>query len=149
MPRIGKDVTFDGNKENIQSLFIKWLPTRPEAGVQDPPNITFLSNVQLRIYGWDTDLTDLKQTANNKGFIFNIDGDAPAEPVPEVETPPTQDEIDAYGFFKQAFNDEMESMENAILANIETRYNTLKGANPIPFSDVGKTDIKHLRQRLN
>ena len=80
MARIGKDVTFDGSRNTIADLFVKWLPTRPEFGVQESPNLSFLSDNQLRIYGWNTDLADLKVRANNKNFTFNIDGDAPTEP---------------------------------------------------------------------
>lgn len=144
MARIGKDVTFDGSRKTIVDLFIKWLPLRPEVGVQDAPNLTFLNDNQLRIYGWNTDLADLKTRANNRGFTFNIDGDAPAEPIETPEPPPTQDEIDARNFAKIAFDNMKENEKARLMAIWETEYDNIN-TTPITFENVPKQDLKWLR----
>lgn len=143
MARIGKIVDFTGSRETITDTIIEGMTENAITGV----NWSFTSNTQMHIYGEQTDLTTLKTFANNKGLDFTIGGDAPAESSGPADPPLTQDEIDAIGFFKQAFNAEMQSLEDSILSSIETRYNALN-TTPITFADVPKKGIKHLRQRI-
>lgn len=145
MVRIGKQVTFTGSREKITDKILFAIDKQPPT---EPINWSFINDNMMNIYGDNQDLNALKTFLESKGFSFTVGPNAPAEPTDPGEPAPTQDELDAIEFFKQAFNAEMAALETAILASIETRYNALKGANPIAFADVPKSGIKHLRQRI-
>lgn len=144
MVRIGKDVTFDGSRDNLTNKILLAISKSPPI---TPINWSYLSDDTIRIYGDSADLTALKTFLEGKGFTFTIGPNAPTEPEAEVIPSPTQDELDSQQFFKDAFNAEFASMEAAILAAIKVRYD-LANTTPIAFEDVPKGDIKHLRQRI-
>jgi len=153
MARIGRNATVDVSFEIFVDKFVAWLPTRPTAGVEPDPTLYKLSGpgvqpFNMDIYGETADLLDIEAQLLLKEVVFTDNGAAlNPEPTPDVETPPTQDELDSEQFFRDAFNAEFAAMETAILANIEARYDILN-TTPIAFADVPKSDIKHLRQRL-
>jgi hypothetical protein len=153
MVRIGRIATIQVNFEIFVDKFVAWLPSRPAITEPEPeifkqPESTPTVSV-IHIYGETEDLVAIQDQLVARGIPFTTGGAAPTEPTdPPPDPPPTQDEIDSLAFFKQAFNEEFAAMEAAILSNIETRYNVLN-TTPIPFADVPKSDIKHLRQRLN
>jgi hypothetical protein len=124
MARIGKIVDFNGSKETIS-----W---------------SFTSNTQMHIYGEQADLTILKAYANSKGLDFTIGGDAPAEAVPDVETPPTQAELDARDFLKTAFGEMKTEEINRLMTIWQTKYDAINTSG-IAFADVPKGDFKWLR----
>jgi len=140
MVRIGKTVTFDGSRETISNALVDGITKLAIVGV----NWSFVDNNTMNIYGEQADLTTLKTHANNKGFSFDITGDAPAEPVSTPETPLTQDEIDARAFMKTAFANMKASEKTRLLAILETEYNLIN-TTPIAFADVPKSDLKWLR----
>jgi len=144
MVRIGRIVDFTGNREVLTEKILLAISKQTPI---EPINWSFVDDNTMHIYGDSADLTDLKTFLEGKGFTFTINGAAPAEPTPDPEDPPTQDELDALQFFKDAFNAEFASMETTILAAIKVRYD-LANTTPIAFEDVPKTDIKHLRQRI-
>jgi len=154
MTRIGRNVDFNVSFDTFINKYLDWLPTRPTVGSTPDPTITKLSTgsqkpINLDIYGEALDLTDLKTHIETQfpSVIFVINGNAiNPEPIPDVEDPPTQDELDAAAFFKTAFNAEFDSMIADIFSAIETRYNAIN-TTPIAYADVSKPDIKHLRQR--
>ena len=140
MARIGKIVDFNGSKETITDTIIAGMQENTITDV----NWSFTSNTQMHIYGEQADLTTLKAYANSKGLDFTIGGDAPAEPVPDVETPPTADEIAARGFMKTAFANMKQNEKDRLLAILQTEYDAIN-TTPIAFADVPKGDFKWLR----
>jgi len=141
--------------EFFAKKFDKWLPIRPLVDLVPPPQPYKLSgpNVQpinLDLYGDSVDLNDLKNRLEVGEITFTDNGAAiNPEPVPEVDPPPTQEELDAHEFFKQAFNEEMDSLEAAVMLAIQTRYDVLNTTG-IAFADVkSKSHLKHLKQRVN
>ena len=143
MARIGRNVTFDGSRESITDKLTKGITF---LGLLDI-NFGFVDDNTINIYGEADDLTALRDLVVEKGFTFTINGAAPTEPTGDTEPGPTQDELDAQQFFRDAFNAEMAAMETAILAAIKVRYD-LANTTAIAFEDVPKSDIKHLRQRI-
>ena len=140
MARIGKNVTFDGSRETIADVLVQGIAKLALTDI----NFSFIDNNTINIYGEQADLTTLKTHANNKGYTFTINGDAPAESIPPVETPPTVDEVQANLEMRTAFNTVMQNLIDAIWTDVEVEYNVIK-TTAEPFQRI--TDIKHLRQK--
>lgn len=140
MARIGKTVQFDGSRENISNAIVKGITDLTLTGI----NWSFIDNSNLNIYGEDVDLTALKIEVNNAGFSFTVLGDAPAEAVPDAETPPTADEITARAELKTAFDTVMQNERDSLWTAVETEYNIIKTTAEL-FKRF--TDFKHLRQK--
>ncbi len=143
MARIGKTVDISNTAiETVSDCIVEGMQENGIVNVNWNYNKT---NKTINIYGEDVDLTTLKIFANSKGLVFDVIGDAPAESVPDVEPPPTQDEIDALAFFKTAFVTAMTNERQRIIDLIETEYDLI---NTTPIAFTMRTDIKWFRGTL-
>jgi len=140
MARIGKTVDISETSPDTVSDCI--LAGMLENGIIDVNWSYNKTNKTINIYGEDVDLTTLKIFANNKGLTFTVLGDAPAEPVPDVEPTPTQDEIDAVAFLKTAFKNMKVNERQRLIDLWEIEYDAIN-TTPIVFN--ANTDLKWLR----
>ncbi len=82
----------------------------------------------------------------SQGFIPTNLGNVPQPPPPTPTPPPTADEITRDAEVVTAFNTIMDAKITAWIAEVEVEYNNI-ATTAEPF--LLKSDIKHLRQRLN
>lgn len=150
MVRIERLVTVNSTYDIFVEHYLVWIQKRPAITEPEPAhNISSRTRISttLNFYGEQLDLTSLTDYLAARRITLTDDGISSPEPVPgPIEPPPTRNELAAAGFYRQAFNEEFDSMIAAINTAIEARYNTLN-TTPIAFADVPKVDIKHLRQR--
>jgi len=140
MVRIGREVDFDGSRNTLNDALIKGIVKLGLTGI----NWSFVDDDTLNIYGEDVDLTTLKVEANARGFVFDVIGPAPAEPIPDPGTPPTPDEITALAEMRTAFNTVIQARIDEFWTDVETEYDLIKTTAEL-FRRF--TDIKHLRQQ--
>jgi len=137
MARIGKIVTFDGSRETISDALVRGITA---LNLTSGINWSFVNNTTMNIYGDSAELTQLKTAANNKGYTFDIIGDAPAEPIDTPLPTPTQDELNSMAFMNTAWQNMKASEKARLLAILETEYNAINNT-PITFTNAIKPDI--------
>ncbi len=142
MVRIGKIVTFNGSRETINDKLLKGIIFLGLTGI----NWTFVNNNTINIYGEQVDLSALRDLVVAKGFEFTLGGNAPPEPIGEIEPPQTPDEIQAELELKQSAQFVLErDFINKFWDAVETVYNNNK-TTAEPFRRF--TDLKAFRQRF-